>query len=519
MPPFRTIDTQAILSVIAAGYEVNLDPIIELPPVVEEVLPPVVPVRSTVPFTGPNVATNFGFSPTGVPLDQVEQGPVIFSKYKLPFLGLVDSHIRERIRLSVETTEYPVEEGFIIADHSIVRPEIIEIFGFSGFACGNASTSDTPQTPDRSYVGLRQLDAWQELEKVFYAREPIDIYTRLGIRKSFVIIELETDLDVSTGPSLPFRMTLKKINRQFVSFDNITGFDVNDYPVPEAESLRPTSPTNYSDYPISQLTIDYDRADQYAQKEIATYAVIQLKDTYEDAIDDGLLRFLPGNQLLELRENYNENAAGRRDIFEIPLQDKQEFRNIRTPQNPLNLLKAVRVDFQIPGDEFERIEATGGARTTPGRRLRLTITSDSAEDGGGLRYQIEDTLLREVVSPGDFNALTGQGQVDRRDVVTASQSRAYPPTDVLPHYIAHGVLTVGQPLVGDSRRLLGEFVVLANKESPVEFLSSNRVWDDYDFLFLPASELRNIQSSVYRNFASAFTEEAHADASSTGYIE
>ena len=506
MPPFRTVDTQAILSVIAAGYEVNLDPIIELPPVVEEVLPPVVPARSAVP----NAFSGIPFTPNPNPSgfdDQFERTNVIFSKYKLPFLGLIDSHVRERIRLSVETTEYPVEDGFIIADHSIVRPEIIEIFGFSGFSVGYVSTSETSQTPDRSYLGLRQLDAWQELQKVFYAREPIDIYTRLGIRKNFVITELETDLDVTTGPSLPFRMTLKKINRQFVSFDNITGFDLNDYPEPVGESLRPTSPTNYSNYPISQLTIDYDRADQYAQKEIAAYAVTQLKDTFDDVLEDAF-GFLPGRNVAMLREDYANTDGGREDIFEVPLQDKQEFRNIRTPQNPLNLLKAVRVDFQIPAVEREQVGfGSAGSISTGGRRLRLTITSDSAATGGGFRYQIEDALLREVLSGG------------QRQVVTTSQSRSYPSTDVFPHYISQGVLTVGQPLVGDSRLLLGEFVVLANKESPVGFLSSNRVWDDYDFLFLPASELRNIQSNVYRNFASAFAEEAHVGATSTGYID
>ena len=371
MPPFRTVDHLAIQSVLAAGYEVVLDPIIEVAPRQADRAPGVIDPRIDIPNLDPSGSGRVVVLENGtrVEIRDTFDTEIFISPTKGPLWQLIDSFISERHQESVTITEYPVETGFEVADHSIVRPRILDIVGFSSDAVVGWVNDSDPE-----HIAPRGREAWEEMRRIMYKRELVTLITRLDVYRNMIITDLETNLDASVGDSLPFRMTLKEVRQQYVSFRFGTQLDPDEVPSTLDDVVRATTSSYYTDIGQNSETaglvaVDYDGADQYAQTEISAYVAIDLKNTFDDVLNDGFRFLRPASRVSKLGENFS--ASGRSDIYEIPLQDKQRFYQPLDSNNLLrpfdNNMKVISVAFQLPQSAGEH--RFGGQRRVGGAKI------------------------------------------------------------------------------------------------------------------------------------------------------
>lgn len=124
----------------------------------------------------------------------------LFIRTKRDFAGIkLDAVLNETYSSPVELTKNPVEFGAEIVDHAIIKPKQYSITGsvsntqlsLAG-AISDIVDNVTGLFGDSTGQGLtRSQSAYQALEAVKNAREPIDVQSGLGLLKNMVILDIK----------------------------------------------------------------------------------------------------------------------------------------------------------------------------------------------------------------------------------------------------------------------------------------------------------------------------------------
>ena len=116
--------------------------------------------------------------------------------------------------ISVKKSTYPAESGIEVTDHAVREPAKLSLKGIISTASvrsaeelfANALGGRTGRQHDLDLP----RDAWITLTGLADRRELLTVYTMLGAYKNMMITQLSTELDASTGQSLPFTIELEE---------------------------------------------------------------------------------------------------------------------------------------------------------------------------------------------------------------------------------------------------------------------------------------------------------------------
>ena len=336
MPPLRTVDYLAITSTLAAGYE--------------DTSPPVI----SVPGRGyGNLGVPDEYDPEFTDVDQ-PRDVFIYSPYQNFMHRFIDSYITERHTERVETTDYPVESGFIHSDHAVVYPTIVEITGMSS----NFSLLGGGAENSRS-LSPRSENAWVTMREMMHNRTPMFLETRLNSNyltySDMIITDLETTLDVQTGASLPYRIVFKQIRQQYVRFQYGTMIDPNR--VPDIALVEATIRDNenysgvienaeaYSNLFAEEISPDVQKRAEInktlyhlIQKSVNTIATTRAVNTLKlNNTPENVWNRLDG----EIYQNHRELEFNNQRII-----------NIGTTENPINVLQNAHSQFNNRGQDI-----------------------------------------------------------------------------------------------------------------------------------------------------------------------
>ncbi len=127
--------------------------------------------------------------------------PVTFIKDKK--IGSLTVHAvpRESYGMRGSVTSYPVEDGGSTQDHLQIDNESISL---------TCMVSNTPVKENQT--GMQGKQVYEELKKMWKAREPITIVTGLDTKEDVAIENVNIDRDVNTGQGLYFSVDLVKVN-------------------------------------------------------------------------------------------------------------------------------------------------------------------------------------------------------------------------------------------------------------------------------------------------------------------
>lgn len=105
-----------------------------------------------------------------------------------------------------EIPEYPVEDGYSVADTIIVKPMTIDI---------TAMISAAPVTFYRKHGAGRERveEIAKQLEELYEKRELVTVTTYRGIYRDMAIESMTLPYSVDTGTSMQVTMKLKKVTR------------------------------------------------------------------------------------------------------------------------------------------------------------------------------------------------------------------------------------------------------------------------------------------------------------------
>ena len=115
----------------------------------------------------------------------------------------MDVTLEETHSRDAQVTENPVESGATVADHVVLEPEGVSIEGFISSApvrilpLGQAGTG-------------RVLDAFEELDRLWRRREPVELVTGYRVYDDMIITRLELPRRREVG--LRFTAELRKVN-------------------------------------------------------------------------------------------------------------------------------------------------------------------------------------------------------------------------------------------------------------------------------------------------------------------
>jgi len=119
----------------------------------------------------------------------------------------IDVTLHEKHEFTSEVTEFPIEDGSVISDHVITRPEKVSITGFitntpiSFFsAVGNLITGSTPVA-----------DAYGKLREIHSTREPVTLVTGLFVYTNMILERLTIPRDRTSGDAIRFTAEFKNI--------------------------------------------------------------------------------------------------------------------------------------------------------------------------------------------------------------------------------------------------------------------------------------------------------------------
>ena len=405
MPPFRTDDYLAITSTLAARYDNTT------------------PIAISVPGLGyGNLGVPDENDPEFTDIDQPRE-IFVYSPYTNFMYAFIDSYISERHTERVETTDYPVESGFIHSDHAVVYPTIVEITGMSSnfSKLGGGAESSRNLSP-------RSENAWATMREMMHNRTPMFLETRLYENyvtyNNMVITDLETTLDVQTGASLPYRIVFKQIRQQNVGFEYGTMIDPNR--VPDTELVE-TLIRNNDDYTsigenskkIAQEFTDAFSHDKLKQAEISDAISKKLQGTLDDVVEgQGSLFNINVAKLEDEVGNYYRNATSRIDVFEVELRDKQNFSTIS------GLMLPISVNVGLPGS-VERVQ----------RQIQFDVEGNAvvvSAPGGQTTGRIVQNVRIDIYPEGTSNSIgigTITGDLVNLNNITGfphERSRKYP---------------------------------------------------------------------------------------------
>ena len=151
----------------------------------------------------------------------------------------MDVTVSERHSRTSQITTSPIEDGSRAADHIILDPESVIIEGFV--------TSAPAQVLPIGVFGdagtLRVIDAFDKLDQLWAAREPIDLITGYQSYENMVIVDLDLPREREIG--LRFTAELQKIRviqSEIAGLPGTLAEDVEDSAAPTIDAGR--QPTN-----------------------------------------------------------------------------------------------------------------------------------------------------------------------------------------------------------------------------------------------------------------------------------
>jgi hypothetical protein len=123
-------------------------------------------------------------------------------KYAETQVGTVtfDSAVSETHRFSSTVTQYPVENGTIVSDHILKKPDSIILSGV---------VTDSPLNIFSFYN--RSIDAFNRLVQLHEKREVFTVVTGIKIYNNMTITSLNVPRALKTGQSLKFDIELQRI--------------------------------------------------------------------------------------------------------------------------------------------------------------------------------------------------------------------------------------------------------------------------------------------------------------------
>lgn len=135
---------------------------------------------------------------------------------------LLDALVRESHDRQAEVTEFPVETGANISDNIRNRPREVSIDGFISnnpvrflggipktLIRGTPGADDSVVGPNLNLIAL----AFAELERLYDARELIEVATPRRLYQNMAITRLNIPKDRSTGAALRFSVSFREVER------------------------------------------------------------------------------------------------------------------------------------------------------------------------------------------------------------------------------------------------------------------------------------------------------------------
>ena len=119
--------------------------------------------------------------------------------------GVIDGFDTEEHRLSLETTEVPVEDGSPLTDNVVKRPDELRLTGVTSDVFLPEGVQFNGNLGDRSTV------AWQTIRELMISRELVNVVSHLHEYRNMIIRNCTAPVDVSTGAALVFSMDIKEI--------------------------------------------------------------------------------------------------------------------------------------------------------------------------------------------------------------------------------------------------------------------------------------------------------------------
>lgn len=122
----------------------------------------------------------------------------------------IDAEISSDHNFDAEVTDHPVEKGANVTDH--VRPQPITLT-----VDGVVSNTPIGGVAERRIASNGLADvfpsdtAYERLQEIFYAREPISIQTARKTYESMVMQSLHVQDSADVGDSLQFKATFKQV--------------------------------------------------------------------------------------------------------------------------------------------------------------------------------------------------------------------------------------------------------------------------------------------------------------------
>lgn len=115
-----------------------------------------------------------------------------------------DATISESPTLMATPTVHPLEDGAEATDHIRIEPREVVVTGIVSNT-PIVSVMQDPDTPSRDFL------AWDRVEAILRARQPVDIITRLRTYRNMAMVSAVTNRDESTGQALTIALTFREL--------------------------------------------------------------------------------------------------------------------------------------------------------------------------------------------------------------------------------------------------------------------------------------------------------------------
>lgn len=113
----------------------------------------------------------------------------------------IEATLSEQHSMTATVSKFPVEGGSIVSDHIVNDPEKVTLEGF---------ISNTPLGSDPDNFAQ---DAFDQLKKMWEARELLDIVTQFKVYTDMAITDISVPLNNKTGQAIQFTVDLIKIKK------------------------------------------------------------------------------------------------------------------------------------------------------------------------------------------------------------------------------------------------------------------------------------------------------------------
>ncbi len=154
----------------------------------------------------------------------------LFIRTKRDFAGIkLDAVLSEDYSSPITLTKNPVEFGAEITDHAIIQPKKYTLQGvvsntpldIAG-ALGSIVDSVSGAFGDSSGTNKsRSQSAYEVLQEIKNAREPIEVQTGLGILENMVILDIQVNQTKTTSKAIYFTAPMEEViitNTQVLTF-------------------------------------------------------------------------------------------------------------------------------------------------------------------------------------------------------------------------------------------------------------------------------------------------------------